>query len=97
VKGVEDIGLEGLATLSGLKTAIKDGDTTVERAFSPDTGESRKENIVKRFTEEAPEGVDPATGEVKEPCEFCHQTEGHSPTCPNAEPPADLFDEKKKK
>ena len=33
-KGVEDIGLEDLATLKGLATAIKDGDTTVEQAFA---------------------------------------------------------------
>lgn len=37
VAGVEDIGLEHLVTLRGLATAIKDGDTTVEMAFGPDT------------------------------------------------------------
>lgn len=31
--GIEDIGLDDLATLTGLKTAIKDGDTTVDEAF----------------------------------------------------------------
>lgn len=35
VAGVEDIGLDQLATLKGLATAIKDGDTTVEQAFAP--------------------------------------------------------------
>ena len=34
VSGVEDIGLEELATLKGVATAIKEGDTTVEQAFS---------------------------------------------------------------
>lgn len=34
VKGVEDIGTEELATLFGIATAIKDGDTTVEEAFA---------------------------------------------------------------
>lgn len=34
VKGVEDIAPEHLVTLSGVLTAIKDGDTTVEEAFS---------------------------------------------------------------
>jgi hypothetical protein len=37
VAGVEDIGLEELVTLKGLATAIKEGDTTVELAFAPDT------------------------------------------------------------
>ncbi len=37
VAGIEDIGLEELVTLKGLATAIKDGDTTVELAFAPDT------------------------------------------------------------
>jgi len=34
VKGIEDIGLEHLVTLRGLITAIKEGDTTPEQAFS---------------------------------------------------------------
>ncbi len=33
VQGEEDIGLDELATLKGIATAIKDGDTTVEQAF----------------------------------------------------------------
>lgn len=33
VKGVEDITLEHMATLRGLATAIKDGETTVDQAF----------------------------------------------------------------
>jgi hypothetical protein len=33
VAGEEDIGLDELATLKGIATAIKDGDTTVEQAF----------------------------------------------------------------
>ena len=34
VSGVEDIGLDQLVTLRGILTAIKDGDTTPEQAFS---------------------------------------------------------------
>jgi hypothetical protein len=34
VQGVEDIGLEHIATLVGIMTAIKDGDTTPEQAFA---------------------------------------------------------------
>lgn len=33
VTGEEDIGLEEIATLKGVATAIKDGDTTIEQAF----------------------------------------------------------------
>ena len=35
VPSVEDIGLEHLATLKGLLTAIKEGETTIEQAFRP--------------------------------------------------------------
>lgn len=35
VNGAEDIGLDELATLKGLITAIKDGETTIEQAFAP--------------------------------------------------------------
>lgn len=33
VRGIEDVGMDELITLRGLKTAIKDGETTVEQAF----------------------------------------------------------------
>lgn len=33
-KGIEDVGLDELATMRGLFQAIKDGDTTIEQAFS---------------------------------------------------------------
>ena len=39
VAGAADIGLESIAVLRGLYTAIKEGDTTVEMAFGPDTEE----------------------------------------------------------
>lgn len=35
IKGVEEIGIEQLEILTGLKTAIKDGDCSVEEAFPP--------------------------------------------------------------
>lgn len=35
VKGVEDIGIDQLEVLTGLRTAIKDGDQTAEEAFPP--------------------------------------------------------------
>ena len=35
VKGIEEVGVDQLVLLSGLRTAIKDGDSTVEEAFPP--------------------------------------------------------------
>lgn len=35
LQGIEDIGLDELAVLKGLATAIKEGDTTVEQTFPP--------------------------------------------------------------
>lgn len=51
VAGVEDITLEHLATLKGLATAIKEGDTTVDEAFNP-TRDPKPTDRVK------PEGFD---------------------------------------
>lgn len=41
VKGKEDIGLEELATLRFILTAIKEGDATPEQAFAVDAGEDK--------------------------------------------------------
>lgn len=44
VRGLDDIGAEELITLRGLRTAIKDGETTVEKVFrDTDTGEGASE------------------------------------------------------
>lgn len=43
VAGVEDIGLEQLATLKGMLTAIKDGDTSAEEAFGTTAPAAQKE------------------------------------------------------
>lgn len=49
VSGVEDIGLDQLVTLRGILTAIKDGDTTPEQAFSeapaPSNGSGTKKAV----------------------------------------------------
>jgi len=39
VVGLEDIGLDELAILTGIKTAIKEGSTTVDKAFTVEEGE----------------------------------------------------------
>ena len=59
VAGAEDIGLDEMATLRGLITAIKDGDTTVEQAFAPKDAPAGKPKTqapkAKRATAAAPE------------------------------------------
>ncbi len=42
VKGEEDIGLDHLAALRGVFTAIKDGDTTIEQAFAGEAASGGK-------------------------------------------------------
>lgn len=76
VKGVEDITLEHLVTLRGLLTAIKDGDTTPEQIFSPESGSaSAKPKVDMPQAKAAPAqpaktaaaSADPATGETTPP------------------------------
>lgn len=51
VPGVEDIGLDEIVILRGLATAIKDGETTVEQAFAPDTEDKPNgaKSVMERF------------------------------------------------
>lgn len=51
VPGVEDIGLDEIVVLRGLATAIKDGETTVEQAFAPDTEDKPNgaKEVMERF------------------------------------------------
>ena len=58
--GLEDIDLKDLETLTGLKTAIKDGDTTIEAAFpavnsTPQTNNnaSKTENLAENLKKKA--------------------------------------------
>jgi hypothetical protein len=52
-KGIEDIGLDELATLRGLFQAIKDGDTTVEQAFqsAPQGGKVKDSGLNSKLKE----------------------------------------------
>ena len=52
VKGVDDIGLEELATLRGLVTAIKDGDTTPEQAFGDEATEPLQSEATDKLNDE---------------------------------------------
>jgi hypothetical protein len=55
VAGVEDIGLEHLVLLRGMLTAIKEGDTTAEEAFSGQAkdGQTAARPALQPYTEEA--------------------------------------------
>jgi hypothetical protein len=54
VAGIEDIGLEHLVTLRGLLTAIKEGDTTPDQAFAPDSGPEIGMPSAKKTVKEPP-------------------------------------------
>ena len=57
--GLEDIDLKDLETLTGMKTAIKDGDTTIEAAFpaaapaAAGNGASKTENLADNLKKKA--------------------------------------------
>jgi hypothetical protein len=61
VKGLDDITLEHLATLKGLATAIRDGDTTIEEAFPVEIKEPQ------RKSEQQPPSTQPTTTESMAP------------------------------
>jgi hypothetical protein len=67
VKGIEDITLDHLVTLRGVFNAIREGDTTVERAFAPketqdtrlaDKSKANLEEIKQRYTNEKGEAIE---------------------------------------
>ena len=61
VEGIEDIGLDELVILNGVRTAIKDGDTTPEQAFArPEAEPSGASMAPKRKSEKQPEPADDA-------------------------------------
>lgn len=88
VEGIEDIGIEQLETLVGIKTAIRRGDTTPEAAFTPEhestlrAGTSAagvvdmaKKVAEKRDAKKPPADMNPATGEVPMPTKTLTPTE----------------------
>lgn len=64
VNGIEDIGVEELVTLKGIHTALKEGDTTIEQAFSTRSGrdseaagaatDRRTEDLRNKYVNENP-------------------------------------------
>jgi hypothetical protein len=63
VGGIQDIGLDELATLKGIITAIRDGETTVEQAFAPRGTEAPQAKGQKPSTS-APQAKATAQAEV---------------------------------
>ena len=56
VKGLEDITLDHLATLTGMKSALKNGEATVEEMFSGKPGAGPTHEVVKNpLSDKAPE------------------------------------------
>jgi len=107
VPGVEDIGLDQLAQLKGLATAIKEGDTTVDEAFPqspsknptpPPAGAAGKiDALADRIAPKAPAQVDSATAVAPIPTPTPAPTP--APAAPAAAPTAEnwmLTDEDKK-
>lgn len=95
LQGVEDIGLDELTLLRGIATAIKEGTTTIEKAFIVETGEkvSRSKEIFEHLKNSA-KGQDPETEKPNGnafatppqegeggTCQECGATEGHDPHC----------------
>ena len=84
IKGIEDVGIKELTTLTGLKTAIKDGDSTIDEAFPSMSGKpsvemprekteptsEKKETVEPDFSGDAQEPVDPSD-KVKYVCSIC--------------------------
>ena len=67
ILGADEIGLEQLATLTGLKTAIKDGEVTVDEAFPAIAVKASESKLFKKETPELPAPTTPA--EVVKPKE----------------------------
>jgi hypothetical protein len=64
VKGIEDVGLKELELLTGLKTAIKEGDSTIEEAFPPD---SQKPSVTMPTEKRKPGRPTNASKEAEKP------------------------------
>ena len=67
VAGIEDITLEHLVVLRGIATSIKEGDTTVEQAFSVPTTEIKLRDQVKGKPTESPQEAISATVQHRAP------------------------------
>ena len=86
VGGIEDIGLAELETLTGIRTAIKEKETTLDDAFPPlskdgaVSGENRAESLARKLK---PEPIPPTEAEPTAPV----NPPGRLPTAP-PQPPA---------
>lgn len=78
VKGIEDIGGEELVTLSGLLTAIKEGDTTPEQAFG------KKDDTQHKAPPPPPADKKPATQTEPDPQHTSQPDQTANPAAPGA-------------
>ena len=89
VKGIEDIGLDELAILKGIATAIKEGTVSIDKAFIVDVGKpvSKAAATVEKINKaaeavEKKEGPGNAEPEKFKICEECGQpTDDHDVRC----------------
>jgi hypothetical protein len=89
VAGKEDLGLEQLATLRFILTALKEGDTTPEQAFAPETGDSggAKPPVSMPKAKPSPAPAAPPTGAPvdKETGEIGAKSTSHSTLTPEGD------------
>lgn len=85
IAGIEDITLDHLATLFGITTAIKEGDTTPEQAFTPQDEGSIGKPVVRTPTRR--ETTDPASGEITK--DAATDPAPPAPPAPRSKPPAE--------
>lgn len=67
IAGEADIGIEQLEILTGIKTAIKDGETTADEAFPKDAKGPMQEPSPKRPAATEPESVEPTEADKAAP------------------------------
>ena len=84
IEGVDDIGLDELASLKGLASALKEGDTTIEQAFGIPDPKGSKNKRSKLNDELSKEGQATKAGEAST-TEKAAVTEGEKPPLSAAE------------
>ena len=76
IKGLEDVGLKELETLTGIKTAIKDGDISVEEAFP------REPVAMPKELPDNEAGKQPEPQKPKKPADKLRETRTEEPAQP---------------
>jgi len=66
-RGLDDVTLDDIAILAGIKTAIKDGDTTIENAFTPKQDAEQKAGLPNGRQSIRPNGNGSKSEDMSEP------------------------------